>query len=169
MEEVWKVVSAHPRFEISNLGNLKCDGVLRVPYPIKKGYLISSVGGKRRFIHRLVAEAFVENPKPLEYDQVNHLKGIKTDNRATELAWCNNSINVQHAFDTGLTIPAKGEQNGAATITEEKAMAIIRFMATTSLKNREAAKIFGMPYSTLRKVKDGTHWKHLDYYRNRFV
>lgn len=167
MKEIWKVVSAHPRFEISNLGNLKCDGVLRKPYPMKKGYLISFVDG-RKFIHRLVADAFVENPKPLEYKQVNHLNGIKWDNRAINLEWCNNSMNVKHAFDTGLNKAPEGEKNSFATMSNEKAMAIIRIMATSSIKNREASKIFGIPYSTLRKIKDGNHWHNLNFYRNKF-
>jgi len=166
--EIWKSVNGHPRFEISNLGNLKCDGGLRTPYPMKKGYLISFVDG-RKFIHRLVAIEFVNNPNPKEYDQVNHINGIKSDNRAVNLEWCNNAMNVQHAFKTGLMKGLQGEDNAACTVSVEKSMAIIRIMATSTLKNREASKIFGIPYSTLRKIKDGTTWHSLNSYRNKFI
>jgi hypothetical protein len=51
-------------------------------------------------MHRLVAIHFIPNPdnKP----QVNHKKGNKFDNRATELEWSTISENHLHAFETGL-------------------------------------------------------------------
>lgn len=55
----------------------------------------------RRYIrvHRLVAEYYVENPKPREYDIVNHKDGDKSNNHYTNLEWCNASINTQNAYD----------------------------------------------------------------------
>lgn len=56
--------------------------------------------GQTFSLHRLVADLFVPNPENLP--EVNHKKGDKNDNRATELEWCTKLYNMQHAFRLGL-------------------------------------------------------------------
>lgn len=52
--------------------------------------------GKTRhfFIHRLVAEAYLDNPN--DFPQVNHLDENKANNAVTNLQWCTIKDNANH-------------------------------------------------------------------------
>lgn len=56
-----------------------------------KGYRRVRIQGKNFKVHRLVAEAFVQNPDNLPH--VLHLDGDRTNNHHTNLAWSNSQSN----------------------------------------------------------------------------
>ena len=53
-----------------------------------------------RYVHRMVAEAFLG---PREGMEVNHINGDKTDNRVENLEWVTPSQNILHSLANGLT------------------------------------------------------------------
>ena len=74
------------------------------PNKDRKGYLyvnLSKNGKVKLFhIHRLVANAFIPNKSNKE--EVNHINGIKTDNKVENLEWVSHKENMQHAYKHNL-------------------------------------------------------------------
>ena len=93
-------------YEVSNLGNIKGlkRNIILKPFCDPSGYngVVLCKDGKVTFkyIHRLIAMDFIPNleNKP----QVNHINGVKNDNRIENLEWCTHKENAIHAQRIGL-------------------------------------------------------------------
>lgn len=106
MAEIWKTVKGYEGlYEVSNLGNVRSLdyhnwGVVRNLTPVMDchGYMRVCLckNNKQRngLVHRMVAQAFLENP--LELPQINHINENKSDNRVENLEWCDCLHNNNH-------------------------------------------------------------------------
>ena len=108
MEEIWKGIKDYPKYEVSNLGRIRNIKTGRILKPNFSGRyysveLFNETGSKRKNIHRLVAEAFVERKSG--QDVVNHIDGNSFNNSASNLEWCTVTENNIHAIKNGLNRP----------------------------------------------------------------
>lgn len=106
--ENWRFIEANSDYMVSDHGRIlsfKGKSKLIISSSITaKGYEYVAIRQKGIYVgysvHRLVATAFIHNPKRLP--QVNHLDGNKLNNHVANLEWCDAYDNVMHAIRTGL-------------------------------------------------------------------
>lgn len=127
----------------------------------KSGYLTirayTNDKPKEVLIHRLVALAYLGENK--EKTVVNHINGIKTDNRIENLEWSTPSENIKHAYKTGLK-SMKGENHNNSKLTNDQAIEIKK-MYLKGLRQREIAEVFSIKQATVSNIVTGRRWKHL--------
>lgn len=179
--EIWNWIKGYEgRYEISNRGrfrswvkkgggNTKNKGTIRFSscplvkrtFKTKWGYYQTSIGNEAMndvrpaFSHREVGLMFIPNPKNLP--EVNHKWGRKWQNEWFNLEWNTRPENIGHAFETGLIIPAVGEQQSQTKLKNEE----VWFIFNSKLPTKELSKMFGVGEDTIGSIKIGRTWTHV--------
>lgn len=172
--EIWKRIDIDGIYEheISNLGrvkslpkNVKCsNGMIRFYDTLIKTNRIDSKGyctimlhfkNERKHldlrVHRLVALAFIPNPenKPC----VNHINGIRTDNRVENLEWCTYQENTAHAFNRGMI------RNPSIKMTQCNVDEIRLLYSSGNYSCREIGLMFGLKQMAVNNIINYKTWK----------
>ena len=178
--EEWRdVVGWEGLYQVSNLGRVKSlsrsivykDGrEYKYPSKIIKNQKVSTgyrsvmfygVNGKKQYyVHRLVAETFIPNPKNL--GDVNHKDCCKTNNILINLEWCSRSDNIKHAYKNGLICAHMDEA------IKKRSRPVIQYapsgeiIAEYSSANK-AAKASGYNQGQISKYCRCENKKHINY------
>ena len=106
-------------------------------------------------VHRLIAQTFLPNPENKPY--INHIDGDKTNNSVSNLEWCTQKENVQHAIETGLK-DDRGTHSSRASCNEEK-LKEIRSLISEGKRNEEIAKVVGVSKDVVRYIRCNRTYK----------
>ena len=167
--EYWKEVEGtNGAIEVSTHGRVKSnlrDGRILKATADSKGYLrlrVTLQGVKKSYkVHRLVAQAFIENPEGKA--QVNHIDGNKQNNHVNNLEWVTHKANTQHMLLHGLkkkfpnNLPHKAKRVLCVELDK-----VFESMC-------DASKVTGVPQANISKVCRGIRntaggytWKYID-------
>lgn len=107
LAEVFTMIEEYPKYDISNFGQVRnrATGRLLKPSDNGNGYLMVSLRKDKKTysvkIHRLVCEAFIDNPN--NYKCVDHIDRYRTNNHVSNLRWASYSMNNKNRNSYGNT------------------------------------------------------------------
>lgn len=176
MKEVWKDIPGHEGvYQASCLGQIRSldrvrryntygsgqqKGIILKTFQAR-GYvrvsLSTSGKGKKHFVHRLVFQAFFPE---ISIDQINHVNGVKNDNRVVNLESVSSSENVRHAYNSGLTQIRKGEGHHLSLLNDSIILEIFKLRKEGKTQQAIADK-FGILREHVRMVLLRKCWKHV--------
>lgn len=123
-------------------------------------------------VHRLVALTYLMNDKNLP--QVNHIDGIRTNNRVDNLEWCTAKYNVQDGVKRK-SYSKKGQTNACAKLKDWQ-IPIIMDMRKKGTYVKDIGDFFNVSKSTIQNIVSGYQWNHItglpnkrDKYKSRIV
>ena len=156
MEEIWKDIKGYEgKYQVSNLGKVKSLNYLRTGkegfikmYDNKNGYLYVNLNGKMFRVHRLVAEAFIENPNKLT--DVNHIDENKYNNCASNLEWMSHKDNVNYGNCINKRRKVMTDKKGIKIYQYTKDCEFIKEYCSI----HEASRQTGITYECIRQTAD---------------
>jgi len=175
--ETWKQVifddgiAENQKFKISNYGriiNCKGEKEFLVTKSFINGYQNLPLKQKRngkstsRYVHKLVAEHFLERKDGL---YVIHLNYDKTDNRLENLKWATKREKEIHQFSNP-EYKNKPRKRTYSKLTETKVKLIKRKINDPNRRTRMKmiAKQFGISEMQLYRIKTGENWSSVTEY-----
>ena len=174
MENEWVYIGHMGHYRINSLGEVEsctrgrgryCKDRISKWEPVKPvfgrsdytgaGYYkinIRTASGARKMtsLHRLVAESFCEK-KP-GCNEVDHIDGDRSNNKASNLRWATRAENAKNAKDRGAF---KGLGQGKGKKLNLNSYKVIRDMIESGHKNKDIAKMIGVDRSNISKIRNG--------------
>lgn len=108
-----------------------------------------------RFVHRLVAQAFIPNPNGHRY--VNHKDGDKKNNKLDNLEWVSPKENTAHAYSMGLA--KSGEDSTSSKITQDQVDNMRTIYVKGKITYAELALQYGISKQQVERIINKKRWK----------
>ncbi len=163
MEEIWKPVpnSFSDLYEVSNLSRVRRIGGQPLVGGLCNGYryilLCNGPTKKNVPVHRLVALAFI--PQIEGKPCIDHINGIRSDNRIENLRWCTHEENSGFASKNIKLTRAKGEDSGRSKLTVPQVQAIRSSWPEKNLN--QLASIHSVSRVSIANILLGNTWLHI--------
>jgi HNH endonuclease len=165
MKVLVKELDIAPGYLIYSDGRIWSKKVSRFlkPYIDKNGYYRNTfhlLNKKKIFTghHKIIALTFIPNPE--NKPQINHINGIKSDNRVENLEWVTNQENMDHSIKMGLRHWEKGDLSKNHKLNEID-IPEIRKRLENGETQLSIAKIYGVKRQTIGDIKLGRKWAWL--------
>ena len=157
--EEWAPVVGHENYyEVSTFGRVrKVDGEIISQSNHDQGYKLVRLSNPRTMarVHRLVAIAFVPNPD--NYNVVNHIDHCRSSNHYTNLEWCTQKKNLNHAFVNG-RMPNdywKGKRSPSAKLPDSIASSIRNEYSSGCVSWMELSNKYHISKRTIGRILKG--------------
>ena len=145
-KELWKRIDAD--YDVSNQGRVRHGSRILSGSVHRDHYILVTLHGKQRPVHRLVADAFIPNleRKP----EVNHIDGNKMNNAAENLEWVTSSENQKHAVDNCLQ--PKPVTTYCGKFSVEQRNEIKRLWDSGMYSKRQLATKYGVSHTCVNDI-----------------
>lgn len=152
-DEIW---IDYEGYQVSNLGRLKdSKGNIRKTSVNSSGYKKTTINGKQKYIHRIIAQAFVLNPENKPY--VNHIDGNKLNNQAENLEWVTAKENKEHAIKNNLVAKQCKNRPDIHKFSDEEIQKIKDEWETGKFNKKEIAQMHGCYTSTICDIVNNNY------------
>jgi HNH endonuclease len=111
-------------------------------------------------LHRLVWAVFKGLPKDPEL-RINHIDGIKSNCRLSNLELTDDSGNNKHALRLGLSVPLLGEAKPNACFLDKEVIRFRKLYAAHKITVAQVANVKGIHKVTAHMMLMGKTYKHL--------